>query len=485
MLQTASGKILQRPLNRLIPLEIHASTKLSEGSTNEPSTTEGANTVRRKPSNRYGPEDGVALRQQPPRAAKKNVSYSETKRGSTSQAVSSAVLTTATCIFTLFGSASAATISCSNKGATLNTTLSTAAELSINYKQCTMIPAGANITEIALPFNAIFACITPITESSQYTHTLSANSTVRSRSSYQTDCREVLESTITENRPQACFLSTKQEPNSWKHGNGCTTSVEESDAAAFFQCLAAYFPAPAQSRRTIRSQVFHCPTWKESALVKFTYTGARGIAVSDTIPINTQATHVMEEANITLEFVTTPAIPLLGIMFMGTVNVSHSEAAVIEKEDFIALRCPTIDSALTSPNVTSRTDVRASHQRLKRNDDHGRVFGAVHSAVVDLTISTSALFHADSIIDDEDCDTYPIIIARMLQLFQGAEVTFSCHSDRPIMVEIECQDNIFAAACDPSTARTKRIIHATAPKYKDRCQVKCGQRTHIIRYQAY
>ncbi|KAK6061392.1 hypothetical protein COOONC_00939 [Cooperia oncophora] len=395
-----------------------------------------------------------------------------------------------------------------------------------------------------------------------HTYAHNANNTVCSCSLNKTDCRETQESVITlsENGPQACFrlrnrnftvgsmevrlqhvfltcnpvvlfytrdvdiitefvkrchlagtsqtcshISSRSEVPELRNKydfpgiTRCTTSCGGLGCGCLLPTPGCLFSRTyAKPRNNKIYQVFHCPTWQESALMTFTYTGAQGTQGSDTFRINTQTTHVMQNANVTLEFVTAPAIPFL-----------DTDGQCRSYRERYALRCPTMrtlpnitechveDRCSCSPSETeAKCDCRSldvitkmasidsrlplSSSVLHLRDDLGLVFGAVHSAVIDFTISTSALYHADSIIDSEACDITSSPLQGCYNCLRGAEVTFSCHSSRPSMVEIEYQQKIFAAACGPSTAQTKVAIHAAAPNYKDRCLVKCGQKMHNI-----
>ncbi|PIO58364.1 hypothetical protein TELCIR_20203 [Teladorsagia circumcincta] len=697
LLQNSTGRNVQRPINRLIPLEIQSSAQSSEDRIYEPSTIQERTTARRKTSFNLAKKD-VAIRLQPPRAAKNQTSYNEARSGSKSFSnfSSTPLFMIAMCALSLFNSGSAATISCSSKGATINRTHLAKAELCINYRECKIIPEGDNVTEVALPFKYIVnqhtiqwrmivdskqytetivcpagdvcqkiscimcteffgnphcaprmaigifalclaAILTPLSllcymtcqltlfkrgwirirgilkqskqqkkeslpmtklsalptssklivfsvvmahllpngQSCQYTHTLNANNTVCSRSSYQTDCREVQESTITlsENRPQACFRlrNGNQTIGSMevqlhhvfltcnpvvlfytRDVNIITESVKRCDLAGsctsrkcthissrteipelrdtyeypgIARCTTScgglgcgcLLPMPgclysrsyAKPKNGKIYRVFHCPTWQESALITFTYTGTQGAKASDMITIGTQTTHVMKDANITLEFITMPAIPLLGTIFVGTVDLNHSEIAAIEEEDFLSLRCATMKSAsnisecyvedrcscssseteakcdcrnlnISSKMTSTESRLPLSSSVLHLQDNHGRVFGAVHSAVVDLTISTSAVYQADSMIDNENCEITASPLHGCYNCLQGAEVTFSCYSYRPITIEVECQKKIFSATCNSSTARTTAKIHGTVSRYKESCLVKCGSKAHNI-----
>ncbi|XGW34436.1 hypothetical protein V3C99_018376 [Haemonchus contortus] len=332
-------------------------------------------------------------------------------------------------------------------------------------------------------FSIVMIHLIAIGETCQYTHTLNANNTVCSRSSYKTDCFDVQESTITlsQKRPQACFRlrNRNQTVGSMevqlqhvfitcnpvvlfytRDVNIVTVSVKRCHLAGscssqkcahissrseipelhdtyefpgIARCTTScggigcgcLLPTPgclfsrsyAKPKNDKIYQVFHCPTWQESALITFTYTGIKGGKRSEMITVDTQTTHAMKDANITLEFITMPVIPLLGTVFLGSVDSNHSEVAIIEEEDFFALRCSNLKSASNisecyvedrcscSPSETEakcdckNLDVNAkmtstesrlpiSSSVLHLQDDHGRVLGAMHSAVVDLTLST-------------------------------------------------------------------------------------------------
>ncbi|VDO39651.1 unnamed protein product [Haemonchus placei] len=109
-----------------------------------------------------------------------------------------------------------------------------------------------------------------------------------------------------------------------------------------------------------------------------------------------------------------PVIPLLGTVFLGSVDSNHSEVAIIEEEDFFALRCS---------NLRSASNISECYVQY----DHGRVLEAMHSAAVDLTLSTSAMRHAESIIGDENCDITSTSLQGCYNCLRGAEVTLSCY----------------------------------------------------------
>ncbi|XGW34630.1 hypothetical protein V3C99_018533 [Haemonchus contortus] len=117
---------------------------------------------------------------------------------------------------------------------------------------------------------------------------------------------------------------------------------------------------------------------------------------------------------------------------------------------------------------------------IYKDDDHGRIYEADHSALIDLTISASAVYRADSIIDDENCDFTSSPLQGCYNCLRGADVVSSCYSNQPIMIEVKCQRNLFAATCNSSTAQTTAIIQATRPKYEDICDVKCGRKSHKV-----
>ncbi|EYC34938.1 hypothetical protein Y032_1250g3785 [Ancylostoma ceylanicum] len=106
----------------------------------------------------------------------------------------------------------------------------------------------------------------------------------------------------------------------------------------------------AKPRNTKVYRVFHCPTWEESAMIKITHSDAKGKRRTTVVNVISQTTKVLDNINVTLEFVTTPTIPLLSSIFLQAVNNdSNSEVALIGNDDVFALRCPTEKS---TSNVT-------------------------------------------------------------------------------------------------------------------------------------
>ncbi|XGW22113.1 hypothetical protein V3C99_004798 [Haemonchus contortus] len=175
MLQTSIGRIVQRPINRLIPLEIHSSTRSLEEQADKSPTV--AKRTRRKTPSRPAKKADVVIRQQPPRAAKNQVSYNDPRaEPKSAHSSSSALLMITMCALALPNPVSATAISCSDKGAKINTTLSSKAKLCINYKECTIVPDEASITEVALPFEHLISQHTiqwrTIVDSRQYTETI-------------------------------------------------------------------------------------------------------------------------------------------------------------------------------------------------------------------------------------------------------------------------------------------------------------------------
>ncbi|XGW33925.1 hypothetical protein V3C99_017998 [Haemonchus contortus] len=177
LLQNSAGRIVQRPISRLIPLEIQSSTQSLEEQNNRSSTIEKRATAQRKPASRLTKKE-VVIRHQPPRAAKNQASYSEARSGFRSSGKSSTttLVMIAMCALSLLNSVSTATISCSSKGAAIKRTHTAKAELCVNYKECKVIPEGDNATEVALPFEHIVSQHTiqwrTIIDSQQYTETI-------------------------------------------------------------------------------------------------------------------------------------------------------------------------------------------------------------------------------------------------------------------------------------------------------------------------
>ncbi|CAJ0595173.1 unnamed protein product [Cylicocyclus nassatus] len=256
-------------------------------------------------------------------------------------------------------------------------------------------------------------------------------------------------------------------------------------------------------------QVFHCPTWDESAIIKYTYTSVNGRRETNIATITAQTTHTQKDANLTLEFVTTPTIPLLSSVFLQAVNTTKAETALVDNDDVFALRCPTMESSrnlslchvedtckcyptddqancicknTNISDLTTSLDSRLplSSSFLHLQEAHGRVLGVSHKSIVDITISTTAEWNTASVVNNEDCDITASPIQGCYNCITGARLTFSCHSPHPTMVEILCTQNTYAAFCDQNTMQTVAILQATTAKYVDKCSLKCGTKSYVF-----
>ncbi|CAJ0592386.1 unnamed protein product [Cylicocyclus nassatus] len=239
-------------------------------------------------------------------------------------------------------------------------------------------------------------------------------------------------------------------------------------------------------------QVFHCPTWEESAII-------------NTL---TQTTHTQKDANLTLEFVTTPTIPLLSSVFLQAVNTTKAETALVDKDDVFALRCPTMESSqnlslchvedtckcyptddqancicknTNISDLTTSMDSRLplSSSFLHLQEAHARVLCS-HKSIVDVTTSTTAEWNTASVVNNEDCDITASPIQGCYNCVTGARLTFSCHSPHPTMVEITCTQNTYAAFCNENTVQTVAILQSTVANYVDRCSLRCRTKSHVF-----
>ncbi|EYC38590.1 hypothetical protein Y032_0707g1698, partial [Ancylostoma ceylanicum] len=291
----------------------------------------------------------------------------------------------------------------------------------------------------------------------------------------------------------------------------CTTSCGGIGCGCLLPMPGCLFSRTfARPRNTKVYRVFHCPTWEESAMIKITHSDAKGKRRTTIVNVISQTTKVLDNINVTLEFVTTPTIPLLSSIFLQAMNNdSNSEVALIGNDDVFALRCPTEsstsnitecvmeDTCSCSPtetdancqcrnlNITERVSsvesrLPLSSSVLHLQDVHGRVQGITHDSVADLTIGTSVQYQTDNIVDYMDCDITASPLHGCYNCLSGAEVIFSCFSKQPIMVEVNCERHMFAAVCNSSTSHTAVTIHATVPKFKEACWVQCGPSLHNI-----
>ncbi|WKY15695.1 hypothetical protein Q1695_000859 [Nippostrongylus brasiliensis] len=256
-------------------------------------------------------------------------------------------------------------------------------------------------------------------------------------------------------------------------------------------------------------QVFHCPTWTESVEMEYSFTRSGGKKTSESVNVITQGTKVLRNANITLQFVAMPTIPMLSSTFVQAIDVNGTEVAIVGRDDFFSLRCPTWESSknLTECYVEDKCTCSLSNSAancvcqnldlqkriasiqnrlplsssvLQLQDAHGRVYGTIHDAVADITIATSVGFQADSMTNNEDCAIKASPVKGCYNCLSGAEVTFSCYAQRPVVAEIECDQKLFAASCNSTTARTTVLIHPTTARYNESCLVRCGRETHHV-----
>ncbi|KAL6729934.1 hypothetical protein Aduo_000948 [Ancylostoma duodenale] len=139
--RTSTGREIQRPLNRIVLLEIRSSVDDDE-ETDATSTSKGGmlskvkKILKRKPSN-----ETLQTRKQPPRVAKKPVDYgatntSITSRDSTKSLTSSVMITLCMIAMIFNNTAYAAALSCSKLGVNINASVATPSQLCINYKDC-------------------------------------------------------------------------------------------------------------------------------------------------------------------------------------------------------------------------------------------------------------------------------------------------------------------------------------------------------------
>ncbi|EYC16491.1 hypothetical protein Y032_0033g2689 [Ancylostoma ceylanicum] len=79
--------------------------------------------------------------------------------------------------------------------------------------------------------------------------------------------------------------------------------------------------------------------------MKYAYTGAKGKEETNIVRVEAQTTREEKDGNITVEFITTPNVPLLSTVFLRAVNSRNQETSTADRNDVFALRCPTMDSA--------------------------------------------------------------------------------------------------------------------------------------------
>ncbi|CAJ0598230.1 unnamed protein product [Cylicocyclus nassatus] len=424
-----------------------------------------------------------------------------------------------------------------------------------------------------ITFVAIIACLFQRSESCQYTHTLSSNNTICTKTADTFTCRYSMENRITlsEHRPQACFRIQHQNEtmgsmeiqlqhvilqcnpvvlyytrdahivtesakrchfsgscssNTCAHTSQrtyipelqntydfpgvarCTSSCGSIGCGCLLPmpgCLFSRSYAKPQSETIY--QILHCPTWEESAVLKYTYISAKGEKESTTLTVTAQTAKVQKNANITMEFVTTPLIPLLSTIFLQTADSTTAHTAMVDKDEIFALRCPTLESSKNlslchvedtckcfptddeancqckNTNITdlitsldSRLPLSSSFLQLQ--EANGRIFAVSHKSVIDLSLTTAGEWNTANIVNNEDCDITASPIQGCYNCLSGAKLTFSCRSSHPAMVEITCQRNVFAAFCNEHTVQTIALLQSTVARYSDQCLLRCGKNIH-------
>ncbi|EYC36512.1 hypothetical protein Y032_0889g2881 [Ancylostoma ceylanicum] len=132
------------------------------------------------------------------------------------------------------------------------------------------------------------------------------------------------------------FLGISRCTSSWRSvGCGCLLPIPG--------CL--FSRSFAKPRNEKVYEIFNCTTWEESAIMKYTYTGAKGKEETNIVRVEAQTTHEEEDGNITVEFIRSPNVPLSSTVFLRAVNSRSQETSIVDTNDVFALRCSTMDSA--------------------------------------------------------------------------------------------------------------------------------------------
>ncbi|KHJ94999.1 Pao retrotransposon peptidase [Oesophagostomum dentatum] len=142
-----------QPLSRVVPLEIQSSDDAIEKG--DGGIAEDAPAAKKAPKKKQA-TGVIEGRKQPPRAAKKTMDYNEQNYSSTLNKVlrnTSSSLNMSMLIVALLclSTASATKITCSKNGILFNQATVSDSEVCVNYKECALVPAQANGSEITLP----------------------------------------------------------------------------------------------------------------------------------------------------------------------------------------------------------------------------------------------------------------------------------------------------------------------------------------------
>ncbi|WKY11446.1 hypothetical protein Q1695_003202 [Nippostrongylus brasiliensis] len=141
--------------------------------------------------------------------------------------------------------------------------------------------------------------------------------------------------------------------------------------------------------------------------MEYSFTRSGGKNTSKSVKVITQETQVLRNANITLQFVTMPTIPMRSSTSVQAIDINGTEVGIVREDDFFSLRCPTWESS--------------------KNDANGRAHGTIHDAFAGITITTSVGFQADSMEDNEDCTIENVlghVLDVVLNSWKIAVVTF-------------------------------------------------------------
>ncbi|VDL68936.1 unnamed protein product, partial [Nippostrongylus brasiliensis] len=78
--------------------------------------------------------------------------------------------------------------------------------------------------------------------------------------------------------------------------------------------------------------------------MEYSFTRSGGKNTSKSVKVITQETQVLRNANITLQFVTMPTIPMRSSTSVQAIDINGTEVGIVREDDFFSLRCPTWES---------------------------------------------------------------------------------------------------------------------------------------------
>ena len=256
-------------------------------------------------------------------------------------------------------------------------------------------------------------------------------------------------------------------------------------------------------------RVFSCPSWSERIHLVAQLNHINGNRIKRKIVIQPQKTVQFSNMNITLDFVTTPVIPMLSQRFVQSTTGGNTTSMVTRTDDVFAVKCATAEIAknltrcrvmetcictsndvskeclCSNVNITerllsidSRLPLHNSEfemQSLKNN-----IEVASHNSVAEISLSTNVKWKTASVVVPGDCKVIASRPKGCYNCIHGAKLNFTCSSDVRTIAEVMCTDHHYAVSCGPKPVTTTVVVNANSPHYTAQCTVQCGKEKHEL-----